>query len=188
MEDETNQGNETLTLTELGKMLRSERIKKGDKNARKMSKALGITPSMLSEIENGKTGWKLTIEFLIRCRDYFGWNILNGDNDVTRQYKAEKTIELFEKGLLSYENISLNMKYIKGERKDILAKIIPILLLTPDNLDSYYQLIIGKISTGINDSKTYLHQNFHRITIDIPTPPPQKKIIRSRKPKSIKQD
>ena len=64
--------------------------------------------------------------------------------------------------------------------------------LVPDQFGSYapnnIEEVIRDISDVINGTKMILYQDIERMSNNLPTPPPRKKITRSRKPKSIKQD
>jgi transcriptional regulator with XRE-family HTH domain len=178
-------------LTGFGKLLRSERTLKGDKSAKKMVIALGISDGMLSEIENGKKRGYPDIDFLIRCMDYFGWRILENDDKDNKHKKIEKALELFEKGFLSSEKFSLDMKYFQNKRKEMLVQMIILLLFVPDKIYTYdyadgtksYENQIKKfheeISALYNSKKekiaTYLQIN------NLDTPPPRKKFTRNKK-------
>ena len=181
-------------LTEFGKLLRSERTLKGDKNAKKMVTALGISDGMLSEIENGKKGGYLDIDFLIRCMDYFGWRILENDAEDKKRKKIEKTLDLFENGFLSSEKFSLDMKYFHNKRKKMLVQIIIMLLFIPDKIHThdyadgtnFYEDEMKKfheqISALYNSKKEKIAAYLQINNLD--TLPPRKKSTRNKKDKS----
>jgi transcriptional regulator with XRE-family HTH domain len=87
MEHEELEDGQQHNLTDLGKLLRSERTLKGDKNAKKMAEALGISEGLLSGIENGNKEDHPDMDFLVRCVDYFGWRLLANDAEEEKRKK-----------------------------------------------------------------------------------------------------
>lgn len=197
MESSESENKTAPIPTDFGKMLQIERISMGIKNAKTMAEALGITPSMLSEIENGKKEGYPDISFLIRCRDFFGWNIKETDSKDMKLKKITKTLELFETGLLSPKNVSLDMNYFHNERKQLLAKVITVLLFMPDKTPSYtvlgekmkYDNQMREVSKRIFELYESLKQlvTINLIINDLPPPPIRQKITRNRKGKSQAQ-
>jgi len=180
--------------TEFGRMLKSERTLKGEKNAKKMLKALGISDGLLSGIENGNKKDYPDVDFLIRCMDFFGWRIHDSDTEKEKRKKIEKTLELFEKGLLSSENISLNMNYFQNKRKKMLVQIIIMLLFVPDKIYTHdytdetksYEDQIKKFNEEISalyNSKKEKIAAYLQIN-NLETPPPRKKSTRNKKDNS----
>jgi transcriptional regulator with XRE-family HTH domain len=174
-------------------MLRIERINRGIKAAKKMAEALGITASMLSEIENGKKGEYPDIDFLLQCRDFFGWKIQEAESEDIKLEKIKKTFELFEKGLLSSEYISLNMNNFHGIRKTLLAKIIMVLLFIPDQTPSHIILTeterkwaVDNHIEKVSDCLSGLYNLLQKLGTkdgeinDLPSPPVHKRITRKR--------
>ena len=199
MEQEEQENDQQHNLTDFGKLLRSERTLKGDKNAKKMADTLGISEGLLSGIENGNKEDYPDMDFLIRCVDYFGWRLLANDAEEEKRKKIEKTLDLFEKGFLSTENISLNMKYFQNQRKDMLIQIIVMLLFIPDMIlgkshdktidgdkDDFFQTEIVTISSTISSLCNTMKSRLTRFLQmnDLGTPPPKKKTHRPRKGKS----
>jgi len=194
MEHEELENNQQHNLTDFGKLLRSERTLKGDKNAKKMAEALGISEGLLSGIENGNKEDYPDIDFLVRCVDYFGWRLLANDSEEEKRKKIEKTLDLFENGFLSTENISLNMKYLYNERKRMLVKIIMLLLFMPDKIHTkdyadgtkYYEDQIKTFGEEISNLYGSMKQKLTEFLQmnDLETPPPLSKTKRPRKGKS----
>ena len=194
MDTNKPQGNNVSLPTEFGKILRIERINKGMKSAEKMAEALGITASMLSEIENGKKAGYPDLDILIRCRDFFGWKIQESDSKDSKREKIQKTLKLFETGFLSSDIISLNVKYFHVNKKKILIEFMLAILFLPEQIPEGTQ-IDGNGSKRIYvslEEKTRsclsrlleLVENTgieHPVVCDLHSPPARRKITRNRK-------
>ena len=126
-----------MSPTEFGTLLRVKRVLRGTRRAKDMADAMGISSGRLSNIENGKAK-SMDIDFLLRCRDFFGLKEIKKDN-------IKETLEIFYKGFVSApENISLDMKYFSGKRKILLAKILVALLFMPDELAENQEILVCK--------------------------------------------
>jgi len=133
METSKLSGERDSPSTELGNFLRSERALRGIRRAKDMADEMGISNTHLSNVETGKND-SMDIDFLLKCRDFLGLR-LREDRDEEKHEKTGKTFELFYKGFVSSpKSISLDMKYFRGNRKILLAKIIVALLFMPDDI------------------------------------------------------
>ena len=132
MSENKDNGKRVGAYTEFGWFLRTARNSIGVKNQEEMAKAIGYSKGFLSDLEKGTKG-SVHIDFLLRCRDYFGWGIQEGDSLETKQYKIGKTFELFKKGLMDNpRKFSVDMNIFQNMRKEIIAEVITALLLVPD--------------------------------------------------------
>ncbi|MDR2068728.1 MAG: helix-turn-helix domain-containing protein [Spirochaetaceae bacterium] len=103
--------------TELGKMIKSLRIRKDDITQKTLAADLNYSTGYLSNIIMGKID--PDIEFLVKCKNYFNLN-------------KQDTIELFNKALLSCKTIILQDSYLTKRKKELLIKVIVAILLLPD--------------------------------------------------------
>jgi len=193
MSENKDNGKQVGAYTQFGWFLRTARNSIGVKTQKEMAKAIGYSEGFLSDLEKGTKG-DVDIDFLLRCRDYFGWGIQEGDSQETSQYKIGKTFELFEKGLMyNSENISLDMKYFQGIRKDGIVKAILFLLFMPDIIPTMTVLMLdGKSGMGGDDTSKQIEEiasHYHRMEQlclkyahikDLESPPPRSKKTRTR--------
>jgi transcriptional regulator with XRE-family HTH domain len=103
--------------TELGKMIRIWRIRKGEISQEALAAELNYSAGYFSNIITGKIDPDM--EFLIKCRNYFNLN-------------KEETIELFHAAFLSSKTITLQPAYLTPERKNWLVKVLTTFLLMPE--------------------------------------------------------
>jgi DNA-binding XRE family transcriptional regulator len=158
--NESNSGNNTK-MTPFGKMMRMERLEAEIPSQAQMAKSLGVSTGKLSEIESGRKVIKgkcvechPSIEYMIKCQDYFGWKITDKTDDKNEE-KIKKTIELFEAGLLSSETIEIDTRYFLEDRRDMLVKILTVLLLMPNrndpesNMKNGIDIVLDSLQTEI---------------------------------------
>jgi transcriptional regulator with XRE-family HTH domain len=109
--------------TDLGRMINGL-IGEADITQGKLAKALGISPSMLSNYLSGKN--IPAMELIEKCRNIF--NLKNGEIK-----------DIFTKTFLSSAQnnhmIHLDTRFFTSKRLDLLVKVILVLMLYPENPD-----------------------------------------------------